>query len=381
MAAPTNRLTRWRLILGEAAESLTPPQPEGRGAGLPADLAGMDRALGSLYDREEGESGSLGSSQPGVNRWLGDIRRYFPRSVVRILQQDAWERLGLERMLLEPETLAAVEPDVRLVATLLSLKQVIPQQTRETAREVVAQVVAKLERQLRLPLVQAVRGALHRGVLNRRPRLREINWDRTIRANLRHYQPELGTVIPAQLLGYGRKQGQLKDIILCVDQSDSMASSMVYASIFAAVLASLPALRTHMVAFDTAVADLSRDLEDPVDLLFGLQLGGGTDIARALAYCQGLVRRPADTILVLISDLFEGGNRQRLLQIVAQLRQSRVQLICLLALHDEGRPRYDQHLAGELASLGVPAFACTPDAFPRMMAAAIHGQDVQQAVR
>ncbi|RMG54061.1 MAG: VWA domain-containing protein [Bacteroidetes bacterium] len=381
---PTDRLTRWRLILGEASETIATANAEGAGEGqgegegqLTGDLAGMDRVLQALYDQEEGERGSLGRSQPSVNRWLGDIRRYFPRPVVRILQQDAWERLGLERMLLEPETLAAAEPDVQLVATLLSLRDVIPQKTRETAREVVAKVAADLYRRLQLPTAQAVRGALHRGTLNRRPRLREIHWDRTIRANLRHYQPELGTIIPERLLGYGRKQGKLKDVILCVDQSDSMAGSIVYTSVFGAVLASLPALRTHFVAFDTSVVDLTHDLHDPVDLLFGMQLGGGTDIERALAYCHGLIRRPSDTLLILISDLFEGGNRQRLLQRMAQLKASRVQMICLLALHDQGRPHYDQRLAAELAQLGIPAFACTPDAFPPLMAAAIQGRDLQ----
>jgi Mg-chelatase subunit ChlD len=167
-------------------------------------------------------------------------------------------------------------------------------------------------------------------------------------------------------------------VILCLDQSGSMATSVVYAGVFGAVLASLPALRTRVVAFDTAVVDLTDDLHDPVDLLFGVQLGGGTDINRALSYCQGLVRRPQETILVLISDLYEGGNREEMLKRAAALAGSGVQLIALLALNDQGAPSYDHNVAAALAGMGIPSFACTPDLFPDLMAAAINRQDLGQ---
>ena len=214
-------------------------------------------------------------------------------------------------MLLEPEMLEQVEPDVHLVATLLSLSHVIPEKTKETARQVVRRVVDDLERKLAQPLLQAVRGSLNRASRTSRPRAGEIDWHRTIRANLKNYQPDRRTIIAEKLIGYGHKRSSLRDIVLCVDQSGSMASSVVYSGIFGAVLASLRAVSTRMVVFDTAVVDLSDDLQDPVDLLFGTQLGGGTDINRALAYCQQVITRPAQTILVLITDLYEGGERAR----------------------------------------------------------------------
>ncbi|BFU43582.1 VWA domain-containing protein [Krasilnikovia sp. MM14-A1004] len=371
------RLRRWRLVLGGPAE-------DALGAATGRDGA-MDAALATLYDaaedadgeRRAGRSGGLGGSAPRVARWLGDIREYFPRTVVQVMQADAIERLDLTRLLLEPEMLAAVEPDVHLVGTLLSLNRVMPAEAKQAARRVVRSVVDDLERRLAQRTRAAVAGALNRAARIRRPRHADIDWDRTIRANLRHYQVAHRTVIPQRLIGYGRRASAVhRDVVLCVDQSGSMASSVVFAGVFAAVLASVRSLRTSLVVFDTAVVDLTEQLSDPVEVLFGTQLGGGTDINRALAYTQQLVTRPRDTIVVLVSDLYEGGVREQMLRRVAELTAAGVQVVALLALSDEGAPAYDHENAAALAGLGVPAFACTPDAFPELMAAAIERRDL-----
>lgn len=369
------RQRRWRLVLGGEAE-------ESCGSLADHDLE-IDQALAALYEPDgpgglqTGRRGGTGKSAPRVARWLGDIRKYFPASVVQVMQRDALDRLGMREMLLQPEMLEAVQPDVHLVASLISLSGVIPAKTKETARLVVRKVVDQLMRELAEPMRSAVTGALNRAVRNRRPRLAEIDWNRTIRANLRHYQPDYQTIVPETLIGYGRKaQRTQRHVILCIDQSGSMAASVVYSSIFGAVLASLPAVATRLVVFDTAVVDLTEQLDDPVELLFGTQLGGGTDINRAVGYCQSLITDPANTILVLISDLIEGGVQQNLLQRTNELVQSGVQFITLLALSDEGAPVYDQDLAARMSQLGVPSFACTPDKFPALMAAAIKKQDI-----
>jgi Mg-chelatase subunit ChlD len=368
-----DRLRRWRLVLGG--------EDDGTGATLTgADLA-RDRALDALYGTRADDRGSgLGASAPRVARWLGDVRELFPSSVVRVMQRDAMDRLGLHELLLEPELLGTVEPDVHLVGTLLSLGGVIPERSRETARAVVRQVVEDVERRLEQPTRAAVTGALHRAARTRRPRRpADVDWNRTIRLNLKHYQPEHRTVIPETLVGHGRRARALeRDVILCIDQSGSMAASVIYASVFGAVLASLRTVRTRLVVFDTAVVDLTDELHDPVELLFGVQLGGGTDINRALAYCQGLIQRPRETVLVLISDLLEGGIREEMLRRAGAMAASGVSMVALLALSDEGAPAYDRANAAALASLGVPAFACTPDLFPELMAAALEGRDVQQ---
>jgi hypothetical protein len=370
------RLRRWRLVLGGE-------EADGVRCTLEGADAAIDRAMAALYDRQLAaptakRRGGLGASAPSVARWLGDIREYFPTSVVRILQQDAMDRLNLRQMLLEPEMLEHVEPDVHLVADLLSLVGVMPQKTKETARIVVRKCVDEIQRRLAEPMRQAVTGALNRSICNRRPRHREIDWNRTIRANLKHFQTEYNTVVPETLIGFGRKRSALKDIILCIDQSGSMATSVVYSGIFGAVLASLPAVSTRVIVFDTAVVDLSDKLSDPVEVLFGTQLGGGTDINQAVAYCQGLIRQPADTILVLISDLIEGGVRENLVRRAASVISSGVTIITLLALSDDGAPAYDHQIAAELAVLGSPAFACTPELFPDLMAAAIQKRDLNQ---
>lgn len=382
-AAPADdeRLRRWRMVLG--AEGA-----EGTGRMLTGRDEAMDGALTALYDegrKPAGRSGAeraggLGASAPSVVRWLGDIRAYFPASVVQVMQRDAMDRLGLSELLLEPEMLEALEPDVHLVGTLLSLAKAMPETTKETARAVVRKVVEDLERRLATRTRATLTGALDRSSRAGRPRPRDIDWDRTIRANLRNYVPlpgreGAGTVVPERLVGYGRADRSVKkDVILCVDQSGSMAASVVHAAVFGAVLASMRTLETRLVVFDTAVVDLTGQLHDPVDVLFGTQLGGGTDINRALAYCQSKITRPADTVVVLVSDLREGGIRDEMIERAAAMKASGVQFVTLLALSDEGAPSYDREHAAALAALGAPAFACTPDHFPEVMAAAIENR-------
>ncbi|MGX2996840.1 vWA domain-containing protein [Streptomyces sp. JNUCC 64] len=370
---------RWRLVLGAAADPDGPP--------LDGRDATMDRALAALYDHpaapggdgrgggDGDRTGGLGASAPSVARWLGDVRACFPAPVVRVMQRDALDRLGLSALLLEPELLEAVEADVHLAGTLLSLARAMPERTRETAREVVRRVVADLEARLAAPTRAAVRGALDRGARTRRPRPRDIDWNRTIAANLAHYLPERRTLVPERLIGRARASAATgKEVILCVDQSGSMAPSVVYASVFGAVLASVRSLDTRLIAFDTSVVDLTDALADPVDVLFGTRLGGGTDIGRALAHCQRHVTRPADTVLVLISDLYDGGVREETLRRAAAITASGTRLVVLLALSDEGAPAYDHENAAAFAALGAPAFACTPDLFPEVMAAALEGR-------
>jgi hypothetical protein len=371
----SERMRRWRLVLGGG-------EADGTGADLAGDDVRIDAAMAAVYDvegderrsrgRQSGRAGGLGRSAPRVARWLGDIRTYFPTPVVQVMQRDAIERLDLKQLLLEPELLDSIEPDIHLVTLLVELNHLLPDETRATARQVIARVLDELEQRLTDRTRAAVHGALARANRSRRPRPGDIDWLRTVHANLRHYQPELGTVIPDRLVGYGRRQRSLaKDVVIAVDQSGSMADSVVYASLFGAVLAQLPALRTSLVAFDTAITDLTPVLHDPVDVLFGVQLGGGTDIAEALGYCRRIITRPNDTVLVLISDLFEGGNPELVRTRVAQLVRAGVHVLCLLALSDEGAPVHDHVMAADLVGLGATVMSCTPDRFPDVLAGAL----------
>ena len=360
-------LKRWRLILGGN-------EADGTGITLTQEEQRIDQSLEAVYDSDR--RGGLGSSAPKVSRWLGDIREFFPQTVVQVIQRDAIKRLNITSLLTEKEMLETVVPDVHLVATLMSLSRVIPEKNKEMARQVVRKVVDELLRKLSAPTQQAVTGALNRSARRRNPRYNEIDWKTTITKNLKNYQPEYKTIIPEVRIGYGRKRKAMKDIILCLDQSGSMGTSVIYSGIFGSVLASIPAVNTRMVVFDTAVVDLTDDLQDPVDLLFGVQLGGGTDIARALTYCQGVITRPQDTVLVLVTDLYEGGDPREMRKKFVSLVNSGVQLIVLPALNDDGAPSYDKNHAEFLANIGVPTFACTPDKFPDLMAAALSKQDI-----
>lgn len=404
----TERRRRWRLLLGGAVDDVwteaesdagtaqgggdggddpdggddaTGDDETGRAggrAGLRGDDRRIDAALGALYDRESsgggagGRRGGLSRSKPSVIRWLGDIRRYFPTPVVQILQRDAVERLDLRQLLLEPELLQSVEPDLHLVTLLVELNRHLPDETRATARQVIAKVLADIERRLTDQTRQAVRGALARSARTRRPRPGDIDWPSTISVNLRHWVPEHRTIVPERLVGHARRQRSLaRDVVIAVDQSGSMADSVVYASLFGAVLAQIPALRTSFVAFDTSVTDLTAHLHDPVEVLFGVHLGGGTDIANALTYCQRIIERPRDTVLFLVSDLFEGGNAELMVRRVAELVGAGVRVVALLALSDEGAPAHDHAHAATFAELGVTVLSTTPGEFPAVLADAL----------
>ena len=376
MSETGERARRWTLALGvDAAED--------EGAALSDSDRRMSDALTALYgdgdDAPKKGRGGLGGSAPRVAKWLGDIREFFPAPVVQVIQKDAFERKGLRQMLLEPEFLATVEADVNLVADLVSLRGVMPEKTRATARIVIAKVVAALMERLERRTADAIRGSLDRSRRTSRPRFADIDWPRTITANLRHYQAEHRTVVPERLVGLMRQQRRIVDldeVILCVDQSGSMATSVVYASIFAAVMASLPVVATKLICFDTAIVDLTEELADPVEVLFGVQLGGGTDINRAVAYCEDRIERPSKAHLILISDMYEGGNADALVDRLARLVLLGVNVIVLLALTDTGRPSYDPALSARVATLGIPVFACTPDQFPELMATALRREDV-----
>src|SRR5262245_30452518 len=375
------QLRRWRLILGKDADASLCGMG---GCALGGADAEMDAALAAIYDDvpEDGEDkqrqAGLGGSAPRLARWLGDIRTYFKEDVVSVIQADAIERKGLTQLLFEPETLKSVQPNVQLVGTLMALKGRIPERTKETARMVVAAVVEELKKKLEQRLRQAVLGALNRREHSPLPSAASIDWKWTIGRNLKNYQPELKTIVPERVYFHSRAQrSHAWTVIVDMDQSGSMADSVVYGAVCGSIFASLPALDTRVVAFDTEVVDLTEKCgNDPVDMLFGVQLGGGTDINKSVAYCEQFVTEPKKTLFILITDLFEGGNEAQLVRRLGDLRAAGVMAICLLALSDAGAPSYDEALARKLAAMGIPCFACTPQRLPDLIEGALRGTDL-----
>jgi hypothetical protein len=383
----TDRYTRWRLVLGRAADEQLCQMAGCRAGGLlSGEAADLDQALGAIYDDAPPDDGKvpkkrsagLGGSAPRLAKWLGDIRSYFSKDVVAVIQKDAIERKGLQQLLFEPETLAQVTPNIDMVGTLLSLKNLIPDTAKEAAREVVRAVVEEIIKRLRGGLEQAVRGSLDRSRHSPIRSLPNMDWARTIRRNLKNYDREREVVIPESFHFFARQHRRREwNVIVCMDQSGSMADSVVYGGVMGAILASMPALETHVIAFDTEVVDLTEKCHDPVDLLFGVQLGGGTDINRAVAYCQELMHDPRKTLFLLITDLYEGGNERELVRRIEEMVPAGVRAICLLALSDSGVPSYDEGLARKFSNAGVPCFACTPTMLPPLLEGALKGQDLK----
>ena len=368
-----NRERRWRLALGVEDDQLSDEDKRLSGA--------LTMLYGEGNDTDDKKNMHVGQgySRPKVSKWMGDIREFFPAPVVQVVQKDAFERLGLQQMLMEPEFLRAVEADVDLVATLISLRNVMPDKIKDSARDVIAKVVEELVARLDRKTSEALRGAVDRSKRTNRPRFADIDWPRTIQKNLHTYQPDQKTVIPERLVGFMRKQRRIVDldeVILCVDQSGSMGTSVVYASIFSAVMASLPVVKTKLICYDTEVVDWTEDLADPVDVLFGVQLGGGNDTNKALQYCEDRIEQPTKSHLVLISDLYEGAGAPEMIRRLAKLKDMGINVIVLLALSDEGRPSYDTAVAEQIAANGTPVFACTPDQFPDLMAAALRRENI-----
>jgi len=386
-----DRFQRWRLILGKRVEDQMSGGRASCGLGgagdatLTREMMEMDGALGAVYDLQEeqpGEKGKrgagLGGSRLTVAAWLGDVRKYFETDVVAVIQQDAIEKNDWQQLLFEPELLAGMTPSVELVGTLMSLKGLIPDKAKEAAREVIRAVVEDIKKRMTAEIERAVRGALDRSRHQPIPSLPNMDWKRTIGQNLKNYLPDRKTIIPDRFFFYARQHRRKEwNVVVAIDQSGSMADSVVYGSVMGSIFASLPALETHVVAFDTEVVDLTNELQDPVDLLFGIQLGGGTDINRAVGYCRGFVKNPQKTLFILLTDLYEGGNETELVRRMADMASSGVRAMCLLALSDSGAPSYDAGLAKKLAAVGVPSFACTPRLLPPMLEAVLKGRDLE----
>ncbi|MCM3005467.1 VWA domain-containing protein [Priestia koreensis] len=371
----SEQMKKWRLILGEAAERTFNEQGF-TASSLSVEERLMDEALHALYEGDQ----QLGRSIK-LSKWLGDVRTLFPSDIVSVIQQDAIEKRGLTQLLFEPETLKSVTPSIEMVATLMALKGHIPEQTKETARELIATVVEEIKSRLENDIQQAVKG-----VLNRKQRTplgsgaQSIDWKYTIQRNLKNYDRERKVVIPERFYFYERERKSTNwTIILDIDQSGSMADSVIYASIIGSIFASLPALNTHVIAFDTEVVDLTEQCQDdPVDMLFGIQLGGGTDINRSLGYCKPLIENPDKTIFILISDLYENGNEAAMMRKMKELKEDGVKVISLLALSDDGVPSYDERNARRLASMGIPCFGCSPKLLPELIEQALKGEDLSQ---
>ncbi|HET9170690.1 MAG TPA: VWA domain-containing protein [Actinospica sp.] len=353
-------LERWRLILGEAADRSMPLAAGGQAARQDAALDWLYGRDGELRERGIRSGGSEGSMLTVVD-WLDAVHQLFPRVTVERLERDAVERYGIEEILTDPELLQRIEPNPALLRAVLRTKHLMNPQVLALARRIVEQVVRELLERLRPQMQAAFHGT--RAPRPSRVRLaRDFDFHRTVRANLAHYQPEERRLLIEQPHFHSRSRRHLESwqLVLLVDQSGSMLGSVIHSAVTAACLWNLPGLRTHLVAFDTSVVDLTADVTDPVELLMKVQLGGGTNVAQAVAYARELVDNPRRSIVAVISDFYEGGDHVRLVEEVRSLVQQGTTVLGLAALDEEAFPAYDRAMAQRLANVGAHVGAMTP---------------------
>ena len=374
------RIQRWRLILGSDSQQRFSSMG---GAPLTGELDLMDQALAAIYNRADaggfGFGAGHGPSNPQITRWLGDVRTLFDRDLVTIIQGDAMNRCGLKQLIFEPELLEDLEPDMNLASTIMLLKDQIPKKSKDSVRAYIRKIVEEINKLLEQDIRRAVTAAVNRRAHSPIPSAAALDYKLTISRNLKNYDSGRKTIIPEHFYFFDRTSTTAANkwtVILDIDQSGSMGESVIYASVMSCILASMASLQTRVVAFDTNVVDLTEKCDDPVDLLFGFQLGGGTDIDKSVAYCRQFVENPAKTLFFLITDLMEGGNQAALLRRLRELKESGVTVICMLALSGSGRPYYDAQMSQKVAGLGIPCFACNPELLPQLLERALRGQDI-----
>lgn len=382
-------MQRWRLILGQESQDRFSGMQDG-GMELTPEQDLMDQALAAIYNNTanggfgnggSGRGAGNGPSNPQISRWLGDVRSLFDKDLVTVIQGDAMTRCGLKQLIFEPELLENLEPDVNLASTILLLKEQIPKRSKESVRAFIQKIVEEINRLLEQDIRRAVTAAINRRKHSPIPSAAALDFKTTISRNLKHYNQELHTIVPEHFYFFDRTSTTAANkwtVILDIDQSGSMGESVIYSSIVSCILASMSSLSTRIVAFDTNIVDLTEKSDDPVDLLFGFQLGGGTDINQSVAYCEQFIENPSKTLFFLISDLEEGGNRAALRRRLEEMKESGVTVVCLLALADGGRPYYDANMAQGIAAMGIPCFACNPQMLPSLLERALRGQDLQE---
>jgi Mg-chelatase subunit ChlD len=364
-------LNRWRLVLGKSAEQCGIGFSPGAGEGA-GDCGRAEEALSYLYQDQRGAGD--GQSQITVPRWIDTVNDLFPRQAKEVLERELVQRKGIRQILEQPELLERVEPNVELVKTLLTHKDLLTSKTRVLARKVIDRVVAELKKKLEVRVEQAIVGAVRRDKHSPRRVFRNLDLRTTLRRNLKNWNEERQKLFVDRVFFYAAEKNKRPwHIIVCVDQSGSMLESAIFSAVMASIFAELPGIKTSLVLFDTQIVDLSDKVGEPVDVLLSVQLGGGTDITRALEYCTGLVREPARTIVVLITDFYEGRPEQDLVRVVRRFVDANVRMVGLGALGYDAQPQYNRQTAGKLRKEGMDILVCTPERLADAMGKIIAG--------
>ena len=373
MSAESVILERWRLVLGRFAKKQIP-------CGGGSQQQRMEAALDYLYSREyrgrglreEGESGRTGGdegSQFTIPSWLSEVRELFPKETIEVIEKHALDLYDMTELVTDAETLAKLEPNLNLLKTLLSFRGHLKGEVLDQARRIIRHVVEEIRKRWESDVRQALSGKLNRFRHSPLKAAQNFDWRTTVRRNLKHYDPERKTILLREQKFFARNTRHLPwDVILCIDQSGSMAESVIHSAVMAGIFAGLPSLRVKLVVFDTEIIDLTEHVADPVEVLMSVQLGGGTDIAKALSYCEKLIEQPRRTVFVLVSDFIEGGSASAMLATVKRMKESGVTLLGLAALDAAAVPVHDPQVAQHLVECGMEVAALTPKQLASWMA-------------
>ncbi|HZN36348.1 MAG TPA: VWA domain-containing protein [Pirellulaceae bacterium] len=371
-------LARWRLVLGKAAES------HGISLEGQAEAQRIEQLVGFLFEpggegqesggRSSDRSAGRGPSQLTVPSWVDAVNELFPQQSKEVMQKELVRRRGIAELMEKPELLEKIEPNLELVKTLLTHRELLNPKTRILARKIIDKVVQELKRKMQVQVEQAITGAIRKDRHSPRKVFRNLDLKTTLRRNLQHFDSASGKLHVDRLFFFAAERKKKPwHVIVVVDQSGSMLESAIFSAVMASIFAELPAVRTSLVLFDTQVVDLSDKVGQPVDVLLSIQLGGGTDITQALIYASELVRQPQRTIVVLITDFYEGRAESDLVAQTRQMADSGLRMIGLGALGYDARPSYNKATAGKLRKVGMDILVCTPEKLAECMAQIIRG--------
>lgn len=379
MAEPREieKVNKWRLMLGRYADSQL---PFGEGSDR---LQAMDNVLDYLYSREYGEDegvrspreleGGLGGSRLTVSKWINEINRLFPKETIEVLEKQALDRYGMTELLTDESVLEKLEPNRELLKLILQLKGMMSPRVLQAAKEIVRKVVEELRKKLEQEIQQSLTGRIDKNQESALPVARNLDMKKTILRNLKHYDREKRRLVLEKVYFYARVRQQTTwNVVIAVDESGSMLDSVIHSAVMAGIFASMPMLETKLVIFDTNIVDLSDRVEDAVETLMSVQLGGGTDIGKAMRYCETLVTTPERTIFVLVTDLYEGGSPREMYAAARSMVEAGVKVIVLTALDKDANPNYNRSAAAQMAALGAHVAAMTPGELAQWVGGIIH---------
>lgn len=362
-------LNRWRLVLGSMSDNSLSFSGSDREI---LSFEDMEQLLDYLYSHAQGDdvrgesisdrSGGLGESQLTAAKWITKVRELFPKQTAEVLERHALDEFKMTELLTDKKVLEQMKPDMSLLKTVLQLKHLMKGEVLETAKKIARAVAEELSEKLAQSTRQALTGRLDRNSKSPVRSARNIDIHKTIRRNLKNYDKENETLMLKDVYFSSRvKKYNKKTVIIAVDESGSMLGSVIYSAVMAQIMSKLPFAEIKLVIFDTEIVDLSGMVEDPVEVMMSVQLGGGTDIGKALSYCESLIQTPSDTCVLCVTDLCEGGYPHILLNTAQNIMTSGAKLSFLTALDECANPVYDKNMGQHLADMGAFVGALTPD--------------------